>query len=374
MATFRRRGENSFQIEVYLGRDQSGKRKMYRETFYGTYRQAQRRAMELELALKKPKSGPRQAQTVAEYLDQWMERIQGTVAESTYHTYMCHVRRLQTYLEDVSMHNLTSGQLQDALMELLQEEISRRTIRGMYGTLKTALRQAVAWGVLDKDPSEGLRSPRVPRQEKKVLSAEELQRLLLAARQYKHYPVIRLLAVTGMRLGEALGLQWNDIDWKKGTVTVQRSVNTRDRKVKPDTKTAGSRRTLPLDAETLEVLRQLYEQEKKSKVRSLQRNTLVFHADDDPSRPLRAGAVWRTLTRALAAAGLPHLRVHDLRHTAGSLLVAAGVPLPTVAEFLGHSSPATTAAVYAHAVGRKVNVADVLTDSPLNSPSKTAKP
>ncbi|MFZ5591215.1 MAG: site-specific integrase [Bacillota bacterium] len=183
-----------------------------------------------------------------------------------------------------------------------------------------------------------------------------------------------LLAVTGMRLGEALGLQWNDVDWEKGTVTVQRSVNVQKREVKPDTKTAGSRRTLPLDAETLNVLQQLYTREKKGKVQSLQRNTLVFHAENDPSRPLREKAVRLTLARALAAAGLPHIRVHDLRHTAGSLLVAAGVPLPTVAEFLGHSSPATTAAVYAHAVGRKVNVADVLPDSQANSQTRIRKP
>jgi integrase len=144
-----------------------------------------------------------------------------------------------------------------------------------------------------------------------------------------------------------LGLTWQDIDFSDGTVVVRRSVDTRNRRVKPDTKTSSSRRTIPLDADTLTLLRAMYSELIRSKLKPI---NIRDHADHDFKLPVRDDSVRRTLNRALKKAGLPHIRVHDLRHTAGSLLVAAGVPMPTVADFLGHSSPATTASVYAHAI------------------------
>ncbi|MDD2444114.1 MAG: tyrosine-type recombinase/integrase [Desulfotomaculaceae bacterium] len=128
------------------------------------------------------------------------------------------------------MYNISTMDLQQGLTF---EGLTARTIRGIYGTLKTALRQAMAWGLLGYDPTVGLRAPRVPRKKRRVLSLEGITALLEAAKPYKYYLVIRILALTGMRLGEALGLRWQDIDFKKGILTIQGG----GRRALPDAKT-----------------------------------------------------------------------------------------------------------------------------------------
>lgn len=356
MARLERKGPNKYLIVIYLGRDAKGKRTYHREAFNGTLPQARLRAAELEAQLKKRAGPAKLSMTLGQYLDTWLTRIRGTVSERTWETYSWRVRRLKEALGRLPMHNLTAFALQEALAGL-HGKAKPRTLRDMYSTLRTALRQAVAWGLLPSDPTPGLRTPKVPREEKKVLTAQELKKLLEAAKRYKHYLIIRLLALTGMRLGEALGLKWQDVDLEKGTLTVRRAADVRHRKLK-ETKTSSSERTLLLDAETVALLKAHRKAGGKVHSLAVRRNDLVFAAPD--GRPVKESAVRKTLNRALAKAGLPHIRIHDLRHTAGSLLLDAGYSLPTVAAFLGHSSPATTAAVYAHAVRKGVNIAGLL--------------
>jgi len=253
------------------------------------------------------------------------------------------------------MYNLTAFDLQEALSGI--GHLKPKTLKGIYGTLRTAMRQAVAWGLLESDLAAGLRAPRVPRQERRVLTQQELQAVLNAARGYKYYLVIRLLALTGMRLGEVLGLKWQDIDFKKETLTVKRAADGRHRKLKPQTKTASSERMFKLDEETM---RLLTAHKKEQKIVAMNNETLVFSCN---GRVVREDVIRRTLNYALKKAGLPHIRVHDLRHTAGSLLLDAGYSFPSVAAFLGHSSPATTAAVYAHAIRKGGNVIDLLKEA-----------
>ncbi|AGL01144.1 tyrosine-type recombinase/integrase [Desulfoscipio gibsoniae] len=359
MAEVKRRGVNKYQISIYLGRDKDGKRIIHYETFHGNKTQANHRAAELEVEMKR-RVGPKAvAMNVDEYLSFWLKRIQNSVDEGTYRTYTFHVKRLNPLMKNLPMYGLNSMDFQERLSCLSISGLKPKTIKGICGTLKTALRQAVAWGLLITDPTVGLRTPRVPKQEKNVLDGTELMKLLNAARKYKHHLIVRVVAITGMRLGEVLGLKWKDVDFQSGTVAVQRAVNTRRRKLKPEPKTQSSRRTIPLDEETLIFLNDLKNQYKETNP-NVVRETLIFHADYDVNIPVRDNSVRRTIKRIVKAAVLPSMTVHDLRHTAGSLLVAAGYPLPMVSSFLGHSSPATTTAVYAHAIGRGINVTNAL--------------
>jgi len=357
VAELRRKGPNKYLIMIYLGREEkSGKKKYYSEVFNGKLTEARLRAAELEASLKKY-TGPAKSMFLGQYLENWLAKIEGTVSERAHRTYSWHVRRLKEALDRVPMYNLTAYELQEALSRL--GGLSPRTLKGLYGTLRTALRQAVAWGLLPSDPTVGLRAPRVPRRERKVLTQEELRALLEAAKSYKYYLVLRLLVLTGMRLGEVLGLKWQDIDLKKGTLTVKRAADGRNRKLKQQPKTASSERTFKLDEETVRLLA-AHKKEQKVVAMKNRDSGLVFSHE---GRVVREDAIRRTLNYALKKAGLPRIRVHDLRHTAGSLLLDAGYSLSVVASFLGHSSPATTAAVYAHAVRKGGNVIDLLEEA-----------
>lgn len=357
MAQLVRKGPNKYLISIYLGRDANGKRIYQREVFNGKITQVRLRAAELEAGLKK-RTGPAKSMTVGQYLETWLDRIKGTIAERTHETYLWRVKKLLGIdaLCRLPLYNLKAFDLQEALAAI-HGKLKPRTVKDIYNTLRTAMRQAVVWGLLDADPTAGLRVPRAPRQERRVLSKEELSKLLNAARDYKHYLIIRLLALTGMRLGEALGLKWQDIDFCEGAVTVKRAADVRSRTLK-ETKTSSSERTLKIDDETISLLKAHKKNRGKIFPLAGKKNDLVFASLD--GRPIREGAVRKTLNYALKKAGLPHIRVHDLRHTAGSLLLDAGYSFPTVAAFLGHSSPATTAAVYAHAVRKGGNVIDLL--------------
>lgn len=353
MAQIRKRGKG-FTISVYVGKGPDGKKRFHHETFYGTLQQARVRAAQLEAELKKDLLfGPRpKGETLGEYLDRWLNRIRDAVTERTWETYSWHVRRLKEVLGRLPLAGLNAGKLQDALAGLKGSPLTKKKLAG---TLKTALRRAVGWGELPSDPTQGLVMPRVPRSKRTVLTRDEWLRLLKAIeKSRKHRALLRLLAVTGMRLGEALGLRWEDIDLAAGTVTVRRSVDTRKRCLKPEgdeTKTRAAERTVKVDPETAGALAALKKEQAEKKVAPLRRGSALVFSEDGRT-PLSECAVASALRRALRRAGLPKMRVHDLRHSVASLLLDAGVPVTAVAELLGHSTPAVTVSLYAHALRR----------------------
>lgn len=360
MTEIRRRGPNRYLIVIYLGRDADGKRIRKSETFYGTRHQAELRGAELEVRYKRP-AGPRaSAMRLEQYLQKWLLEVEGTVAERTWETYEWHVRRLIPLVGHLPLYGLSAMELQETMRGM---EGAPATIKNIQGTLKTALRQAVAWDLIPSDPTLGLRYRRVPRKSRRVLQPGELDAVLEAARGYKHYPVLRLLAGTGMRLGEALGLKWSDMDLERGIATIRRSVDTRKRCFKPedDPKTETSLRTVELDLETVILLSALKQDRMRERVN---RKVSPLRIDDElvfgpGDRPLGEYSVRRTLNAALKKAGLSHIRLHDLRHGAGSIMLDRGVPLPQVAALLGHT-PDTLMKVYAHALRQGKNLFDLL--------------
>jgi integrase len=159
---------------------------------------------------------------------------------------------------------------------------------------------------------------------------------------------------TGLRLGELLGLGWSDVDLTAGTLSVRRSMaRTADGGAAlAETKTATSRRTIPLPGLAVDALRS--QQDRQDAAREAagsawqDRDGLVF--TDAVGRPLRGTHVAYTFRKARSAAGLPAVRFHDLRHSAATLLLAEGVPLAVVSDLLGHSTITVTAAHYAAVV------------------------
>jgi integrase len=163
-----------------------------------------------------------------------------------------------------------------------------------------------------------------------------------------------VLATTGLRLGEALGLTWEDVDFKQGKLAVRRALQ-RQRGiglVLVEPKTAHSRRTVYLAPGSLEVLtdhRRVQAQERLMAGSSWNStHNLVFSTTD--GRPIEGGRVSWAFHRALRVAGLPRIRIHDLRHTAATQLLERGVHPKVVQEMLGHSTITLTLDTYSHVV------------------------
>jgi|Deesub1362A_J573_1020465.scaffolds.fasta_scaffold00364_5 integrase len=350
MPSVRKRGDGRYTITVYLGTDDNGRQLRHYETFYGTERQAKRYAQDLDARLRRDPAGPRKAAiSLGEYLQRWVRELRGSVSERAWETYEWHVRRLVPVVGHLSLYGVTAPDLRAALAGAYPE-LAPKTVQGIYATLRAAIRRAAADQIIPHDPSAGIRAPRVPRRRRRVLTPAELAAMLDAARPYKYYIVVRILALTGMRLGEVLGLRWSDVDLDAGTITVRRSIDTRRRRPKPEgdeAKTATSVRTIRLDPETVDLLAGLRRARLAGRVTPLHIDDRYVFGPGD--RPLGEYSVRRTLNAALARAGLPHIRVHDLRHGAGSILVADGVDLATAAALLGHT-PETLLRVYAHSL------------------------
>lgn len=345
-----KRGDGVYSIRIYLRTDESGKKIMKYETFYGTETQANRRKKELELALKPRLIGPKPAaMTVPDYLEKWLGYILGTVAEGTEKTYRWHVVRLVEAFQGKHMYTLSGMDVQEAASSLGG---APRTVKGIMGTFRTAMRQAVFWGIIPKDPSFGVRMPTMRGKvgKKRILTQEEIKRILAAVKGYKHYLVLRLLALTGARLGEILGLSWKNVDFVNGKIKLVDSADVNYRFLKDAVKTTSSNRIISLDSETMSLLKNHH----KEKYSGWE---LVFSVDG--KKPLHASQVRKLLKRALKKAGIEgKVQIKSLRDSAGSIMLDSGGSLADVAQFLGHSSTATTGAVYMHAVRESTCIAD----------------
>jgi integrase len=221
----------------------------------------------------------------------------------------------------------------------VQPWASPRTIEHTNAALQSAFRQAMRWNMLAEDPCVGVDPPRLKRGEMEALSVEECRRFLTVARESKWYAVFALALTTGMRPSEYLALQWSDIDWQCGAASVCRTIQ-----ALPsgwtfyDTKRKRSRRAVKLQNFVLEALDDLGGQRKTE-------HDLVFHAG---GQTLRQRKIKVEFWRLLAAAGIRSIGLYDLRHTAATLAVAAGVSVKVISDQLGHASISFTLERYSH--------------------------
>ncbi|SHK42382.1 tyrosine-type recombinase/integrase [Desulforamulus aeronauticus] len=342
--------KNAYVITVYLGKDSNGKKITKSKKFEGSKPEAKQFANVFEAQLKQ-NSNLDSLMSMKDYLQYWLEKIKSEIDERTFETYSYHVNRLTPYIGKIKLVDLKPLILEDKLRPL-QNELSPKTIKGIYGTLRTAIRRAIKWDLLIKDVTIGLTPPKNSRKERRVLNWDEIKILKELGKGYKHYPIILILLVTGMRLGEVLGLKWKDVNFTKNAITIQRSVNIRKRTVKDEPKTMNSLRTIILDQETMNLLKEI-KGTKKVQTISIN-NSLIFQEN---GKPISSSAVRNTFNRMLNKSGLPHMRVHDLRHTAVSIMLDSGYTLAEVAYLIGDTIETITR-TYAHLIRKGLNIMD----------------
>jgi integrase len=229
--------------------------------------------------------------------------------------------------------------------------LSEGTRRHVYVTLVTSLNAAVAQGLLAVNPTTRSTAPqRHDTRELHTWSDQELRAFLEATREERLHALWRLLAMTGMRRGEALGLKWPDVDFAGARVSIQRSrVIAGARVLEHPPKTRTGRRAVPLDALTLATLRTWKARQAAERLAwgpAWLDSGYVFTRED--GEPLHPGFVTKRFREAVAATTLPRIRLHDLRHTCATLLLAAGVHAKVVQERLGHATISQTLDIYSH--------------------------
>jgi integrase len=226
--------------------------------------------------------------------------------------------------------------------------LSARTIEYTNAVLKSAFRQAVRWKMLAEDPSAGVDLPRIKRKEMEALSVEECRRFLEVAEKSEWFPLLALALTTGMRPSEYLALKWSDMDWQRGTASVCRTIQVAGSSwTFDDTKRKRSRRIVKLQNFVTKALRDLREnREGEREGNCFSPHELVFISA--AGLPLKQRAVKREFRRLLAIAGIRSVRLYDLRHTAATLGIAAGVSVKAISDQLGHASISFTLERYSH--------------------------
>jgi integrase len=291
-------------------------------------------------------------QPVDQYLQRWLaDAVLHSVRPKTYENYDLCVRRLLPHIGRLRLRALTPEHVQHALGKLLEGGLAPRTVRQVHMVLRRALKQAVLWRILPSNPSDAVSPPRAGRKEIRTLSEEGVRHLLEVAADTRHHAVWVFLVTTGVRLGEALGLKWSDIDFAERRAHIRRALQ-RQRGaglVFVEPKTAKSRRTVPIPPETLAILidhRLAQEADRREAGSQWEEHDLVFSSP--MGRPIDMPFLSLIFHRALKRAGLPHHRIHDLRHTAATHLLTRHVHPKIVQDMLGHSTIAITLDTYSH--------------------------
>jgi len=233
--------------------------------------------------------------------------------------------------------------------------------------LRAALNQAVEWELIHRNPATRVRLPKVKAKPSRSLTPAEAAAVLQAFEGDRLEALYRVALALGLRQGEALGLQWDDIDFSTRQLHVRRQLQ----RLKGEShlvpvKTEHSQRTLTMP---LVVVAALQDHRRRQLDEGIVQS-LVFCRRD--GLPLVNSNVTHAFQERLRRAGLPRMRFHDLRHSCASLLAAQNVPPRAIMETLGHSTIATTMNVYAHVMPSLLQESADAMDRALSVPASPA--
>lgn len=255
-------------------------------------------------------------------------------------------------LADVTLDRLRPSHVEELIVYMREEEYEPSTIRQTWTVFAQALDIAVRDKAVGDNVVRRTKRPSVPKKDAVYLT-EEQARLLLAALEPdpELTAIVRLMLLTGLRRGEVLGLKWEAVDFAAGELRV-RTILTRTTKGLSlgEPKTEKSRRTVPLAEPAVDLLRARWKRQAHERMAapagSWTETGLAFTTA--LGGPLEPRNVLRRFDAAVKPTGLVGVRLHTMRHSAASLLLAAGVHMKVVQELLGHSSFGVTADTYSH--------------------------
>lgn len=369
----RRRGKRSWQIQVEVGQDPgSGTRRRRYFSVKGTRRDAERALTD---ALHQRDTGidlePARL-TVAEYFERWLrDYAQHNVAESTFELYAGVIRRhLVPNLGAVRLPELRPAHIQAAYGRSLESGLSGRTVLQHHRLLREALGHAVRWQLIARNPADAVTAPRPERTEMRVLDEEGVRSLLRAAQGTELEALLHVALATGARQGELLGLRWADVDLDQLELRIVRTARYFAGRgvVMAAPKTHRSRRPIALSTSTQRVLNEHRAAQNTRRLKlgeAWANHGLVFPSS--VGTPTYARNLSRAYKRIVAKAGLDGIRFHDLRHTAATLMLIAGVHPKVVSERLGHSTVSITLDTYSHVLPDMQHEAAAVLDDVLSA-------
>jgi len=356
-----KRSKNSYSVVLSLGRDPTTSKYKYQwVSVKGTKKEAEKRLAEILHQLDTGTFMKPGKTTLGEFLERWLKDYAwSNLAPRTAEGYEHIIRRhLIPALGNMPLTQLKPENLQRYYSEKLTSgrcdgkgALSPRTVRHHHVTLHDALESAVKWGLLSRNPADGVSPPRCQRPEWHTLSEDDIHTLLDAAQKTPYFALFHTALYSGMRRSELLALRWSDIDLLLCQVYVTRTLHQlRDGSIVfRAPKTAKGRRMIALSPSAVSVLREHKERQEAMRAMlgiPLKDDDLVF--SDLEGKPLLPNTVTHAWIKLVRRIGLKGIRLHDARHSHASLMLKAGIHPKIVQERLGHSSVTITLDTYSH--------------------------
>ena len=294
-----------------------------------------------------------------EYLDQWLEDVRARIKPATFGSYQGMVKStIGPYFrkKELTLKELEARHIQQFYTEKLKT-VTPNSVIHYHAVIYQALKYAMKTDMVPQNVAMKVDRPRKNSFQPTFLDAEQMQKLFEIVKGTRLELPVLVAAFYGLRRGEVLGLKWDAIDFNRGTLTIKRTVTeaTIDGIMKiieqDSAKTKSSLRTLPLVGSFRDYFQKVKEaQELNKKVCG---NCYNYDYDgyafvNELGERMRPNYLTEYFPKYIAKHGMPKMRFHDLRHSCASLLLANGVPLKQIQEWLGHSDFSTTANIYAH--------------------------
>ena len=369
-----KRGKNSYRLTVSEGFDLNGRPMIHRKTIHGTKKEAE---VELAKFVTEVQNGlviDGKSLKFAEFVDVW-KRDYGSkeLAPTTYKRYC---RMLETRILPYFGHFYINKIRPTDIMkfyDLLEKDtqlvrkkgnngsktkkpLSGKTILEHHRLLRAMLHRAVYWQLIVSNPAERVQPPRAKKPKRRSYDDEQTKILLenlekLTVEDTKYKVAIILTIFTGVRLGELMGLEWQDVDFRNGIISINRSSQyLSDMGVFTKVpKTESSIREIAIPEFIISLLEEykLWYEDQKSLYGKLWTNSdrLFVQADGKPMHP---SSISKWFVKYVSTIGLPVINFHGLRHTNASLLVAQNVDIAVVSARLGHAQISTTLDFYVH--------------------------
>ena len=355
--------ETLYRFRFYAGLDETtGKQRYIRRQGFTSLKAAKDELLKIEYLVstnqyyKNVKSSK-----FGDVLDEWLALHKETVKASTLVRENSYItNHIKPYFKNMYVDKITLRQCQDFTNKAFAA--APAAYAQIIGIVKSVLDYALRLGMIESNPMLYVIKPKkqasISDKHDNFYNKDELKKFLAAAKNtnLKKYAIFRLLAYSGMRIGECLALTWHDLDYKNNTIAINKTIaRIKDKLVIQTPKTKTSNRVISLDVETMQVLKMWQLEQRKQLLKlginSMNKQQLIF--SNRENKYINSDMIRKAIKAIAKKAGIHPITTHGFRHTHATLLFASGMDIKQVQARLGHSNVQTTLNIYTHAMKDK---------------------
>ena len=344
-------GAVSYQLTAEGDRDPlTGRRERKYKTIKGTKKQAEAELRKMIADLESGSVITVSSMKLSDWMAKWLITYLPNIEQTTRDGYQ---EKVDNYITPTLGHlpikAIKPDNIQLWINSLSQKGLSPKTIRNAYNNLNAALKKAVILRMIPFNPCEGTVLPKLQKYQAQVYNATTIQQALASADNMVDYLIVLLGATLGLRRGEMAALQWKDINFSASTVSItQNRVHVKNAVVQKAPKSQAGNRVIKIGQDVLTALGDAKAVYDDAALHTPGFKNLGYVLCKENGEPFHPDSVTQRWERFIAKHNLPQIRLHDLRHSNATALIAAGVSAKVVQHRLGHANVSITLNTYTH--------------------------